>query len=205
MKLTKNQEEFCKKYVELGDQSAAYAASYKASNMSKKTINEEASRLMRNPNVTARVEELEAIAKKVADKKFSITAETMLRHLDILRNARIDDYVTLLSEKIQVGYDDEKDEPIWSEKLVVSWKPFSELTKEQLMCIESIKETRYGIELKLHGKEWTIEKINKHIGFYEKDNEQSKPEVNVNTSAIDITKLSPDALRELRDASKPSQ
>lgn len=177
MKLTKNQEEFCKKYVELGDQSAAYAASYKAPNMSKKSINEAASRLMKNNNVIARVNELEAIAKKIADKKFSITAETMLRHLDILRNARIDEYVNLLSEKIEVGYDDDKDEPIYSERLVCSFKPFSELTKEQLMCIESIKETRYGIELKLHGKEWTIEKINKHIGFYEKDNEQSKTEV----------------------------
>jgi hypothetical protein len=36
------------------------------------------------------------------------------------------------------------------------------------MCIESIKQDRSGnIEIKLHGKEW-IDKINKHIGFYER-------------------------------------
>lgn len=204
MKLTKNQEEFCKKYVELGDQSAAYAASYKAPNMSKKSINEVASRLMKNINVMSRVSELEGIAKKVADKKFSITAETMLRHLDILRNARIDDYVNLLSEKIQTGYDNEKDEPIWGEKLVVSFKPFSELTKEQLMCIESIKETRYGIELKLHGKEWTIEKINKHIGFYEKDNAQLKAETVISNS-IDLSKLSTDTLSNIAGAYESSE
>ena len=41
------------------------------------------------------------------------------------------------------------------------------------MCIESIKQDRYGnIEVKLHGKDWTIDKINKHIGFYESDNKQ---------------------------------
>ena len=44
------------------------------------------------------------------------------------------------------------------------------------MCIESVKQNRYGeIELKLHGKEWTIEKIAKHIGFYQVDNEQKQP------------------------------
>jgi hypothetical protein len=37
------------------------------------------------------------------------------------------------------------------------------------MCIESIKQDRSGnIEIKLHGKEWSIDKINKHIGFYER-------------------------------------
>jgi len=55
---------------------------------------------------------------------------------------------------------------------VLHFKPFDQLTEEQLMCIESIKDTRNGIELKLHGKDWTIEKIAKHIGFYEKDNTQ---------------------------------
>lgn len=202
MKLTKNQEEFCKKYVETGEQSTAYRYAYKCPNMSAKTINEAASRLMRNSNVIARVTDLEAIAKKIADKKFSITAEEMLRHLNILKNARIDEYVNMTYEKIQIGVD-ENDEPMYREDLICIWKPFSELTKEQLMCIESIKEGRYGIELKLHGKEWTIEKINKHIGFYEKDNEQSKPDV-VISNTVDVSKLSSQALLELKNAAKPT-
>lgn len=40
------------------------------------------------------------------------------------------------------------------------------------MCIESIKHGKYGLEIKLHGIDWSIEKICKHLGFYEKDNKQ---------------------------------
>ena len=55
----------------------------------------------------------------------------------------------------------------------LDFKKIDQLTKEQLMCIESVKQNRFGdIEIKLHGKDWTIDKINKHIGFYEKDNHQ---------------------------------
>ena len=54
-------------------------------------------------------------------------------------------------------------------------KSFDKLSQDQLKAIEGIKNTKYGIEIKLHGKEWSIEKINKHIGFYEIDNEQKNP------------------------------
>lgn len=48
------------------------------------------------------------------------------------------------------------------------------------MCIESIKQDRSGhIEIKLHGKDWSIDKINKHIGFYEKNNNQKQPTVTI--------------------------
>lgn len=199
--LTEKQEKFCQAYVRLGDKSAAYREAYDTENMKPETVNNNAYKLFENNDILARLKELEEITKSIAEKKFGITAEEMLRHLDILRNARIDQYVNLLNERVEDGKDD-NGEPKFKEVLRVVFKPFDELTKEQLMCIESVKETRNGIELKLHGKEWTIEKINKHIGFYEKDNMQ-KPSIAV--ANVDYTKLSTETLKELEKATQKEE
>lgn len=151
--LTLKQEAFCQAYIRSGDKSAAYREAYNTANMKNETVNSKACILSEKGNVRARTEELQSKVAAIAEKKFNITAEEMLRHLNILRNSRIDEYVEFKSGKL-------------------SFKDFDKLTPEQLMCIESMKNTRNGIEIKLHGKDWTIEKINKHIGFYEKDNEQ---------------------------------
>jgi phage terminase small subunit len=154
--LTIKQEAFCQAYIRLGDKSAAYREAYSTSRMKPETIHVKANELFNDGKVTVRIKELQIKLAAIAEKKFNITAEEMLRHLNVLRNSRIDEYVEFKKGKL-------------------SFKDFNKLTQEQLMCIESIKETRFGIEIKLHGKDWTIEKINKHIGFYEKDNEQKQP------------------------------
>lgn len=178
MDLTQKQEAYCQEFIRTGDKSASYRFAYDTSKMKPESINRKAVEVHENVNVTARIKELQEKVKIIAEEEFNISIKEMLRHLDILRNARIDQYVTLMYEKVITAMVDDNGEPIWQEVPRVIFKPFNELTSEQLMCIESIKETRYGIELKLHGKEWTIEKINKHIGFYEKDNSQKKPEIN---------------------------
>jgi phage terminase small subunit len=63
-KLTLKQERFAQKYIELGNASEAYRQSYDAENMAMETINSEASRLLANPQIAARVEELEMLALK---------------------------------------------------------------------------------------------------------------------------------------------
>lgn len=173
------QEAFCQAYIRLGEATAAYKeAGYSYKNKTSKSIHESACRTLKSVKVSARIKELQNKVATIAEEKFNITAEEMLRHLDILRNARIDEYVTFVYEKVQdlkliAGEYPDEYEPTYHEEPRVIFKPFDELTKEQLMCIESIKVNRYGeVELKLHGKEWSIEKINKHIGFYEKDNQQ---------------------------------
>ena len=59
-KLTIKQENFCMKYVELGNASEAYRSAYNAENTSDKTINEKASRLLKKGKVGARLAELKA-------------------------------------------------------------------------------------------------------------------------------------------------
>lgn len=190
--LTPNQEAYAQAFVsgeKPFDKSAAYRASYSTSKMKPETIHRRAQDIFNNSNVQARIKQLQEKTAKIAEKKFNITAEEMLRHLDILRNARIDQFVKLMYEKVITAMIDDNGEPIYQEVPRVIFKPFDELTPEQLMCIESIKETRYGIELKLHGKEWTIEKINKHIGFYEKDNQQKAGDLNTEDKKALLAKI----------------
>ncbi len=172
MKLTKKQDIFAMEFVKLDDASAAYRIAYSVSNWKDKSIHEAASKLLKNTKVSPRVKELQAIASEIAEKEFKTDSRELLKHLTILRRSRIDEYVDFIEIEKVVGIDEETDQEIKVYERVLQFKPFNELTEEQLMCVESIKDTRNGIELKLHGKDWTIEKIAKHIGFYEKDNNQ---------------------------------
>ena len=47
-------------------------------------------------------------------------------------------------------------------------------------CIQEVIETKSGIKIKFYSKLDAIEKLAKHLGFYEKDNSQSKAEMSIN-------------------------
>ena len=143
--------------------------------MKDKSVHENASKLLKHAKVAPRIAELQKIAADVAEKHFRIDSKELLGHLNILRQSRIDEYVDFVEYEKTVFNEllDKEEVKVIRE---LQFKPFDQLTEHQLMCIESVKQNRYGeIELKLHGKDWTIEKIAKHIGFYEKDNEQKAP------------------------------
>lgn len=198
MELTKRREIFAKEYVKTDNASQAYRIAFSSKNMKDETVTNNAYMLLKNSDVLARVNELKAIAMEIAEKEFKTDSTELLRHLTILRNARIDEYVDFVEIEKVVGIDEETDQEIKVSERVLQFKPFEQLTQEQLMCIESIKDTRYGIELKLHGKDWTIEKIAKHIGFYEKDNKQKTVDVNLNN----YDNLSIDEIKQLEQMSK---
>ena len=158
--LTLKQRRFAEEYVKTDNASEAYRRAYNAERMKEGTIRVKGCQLLKRDNIRVTVEELKAKAAEVAEDKFKIDSEALLRKLIPLTNSDISNYVTLVH--------DENNKP----SLV--WKPFSDLTAEQKLCIQSVRETRNGIELTLHNKEWSIEKIAKHIGFYEKDNKQKQ-------------------------------
>ena len=64
MTLTPKQEKFCQKFVECGNQSEAYRRAYNCKNMKAETINTKAYELMRNGEITARVQELQSKVEK---------------------------------------------------------------------------------------------------------------------------------------------
>ena len=141
-KLTIKQENFCNFYVESGNASDAYRRAYSCDKVTSKSINELASSLLTNVKVASRVTELKAILQSKSD----ITKERILKELSAIVFADIRDYVI---------YDGKS----------VRFKAFDLLTNEQAKAIESIKQTPSGIELKLHGKNWSIEKVCKMLGF----------------------------------------
>lgn len=175
--LKERHELFCREFVKTGSGSAAYRKSYSVDNMKDATVNNNAYKLLHDNDIKTRIKFLQGITSEVAEKKFKIDSEEILRHLDILRSSSINEYIEFVDVETVIGFDEVEMEDIKAVHQELRFKTFDKLTKEQLMCIESIRNTRNGIELKLHGKDWSIEKISKHIGFYEKDNTQKAPTI----------------------------
>ena len=156
--LTNKQEKFAIEVVRTGNQSEAYRRAYDAGNMTSKSITEKASELAARVNIAERISELRKEAVEDIEEDLKIDARTLLSDLNNLRQAKISDYVKLDGTELV-------------------FKPFDELTENQLKCIESVRNTKYGIEMKLHGKEWTTTSIAKHIGFFAEHNFQKTAEL----------------------------
>jgi len=77
--LTPKQEAFARKFLELGDKTAAYRAAYAAGGMQAKSVNIAAHKLAKQPNVAARIAELNADAVTKAE----LTREDILRGLKV--------------------------------------------------------------------------------------------------------------------------
>lgn len=142
MSLTIKQENFCNFYVESGNASDAYRRAYDCVKMKDESINRKSFELVNNGKITARVNELKSILQDKSD----ITKERILTELRAIVFADIRDYVTFDGNSVK-------------------FKAFDKLTNEQAKAIESIKQTKDGVELKLYGKNWSIEKVCKMLGF----------------------------------------
>lgn len=149
--LTKKQEDFINSYMETGNASEAYRRAYSCDNSKESTINRQAHELLKNPNITARVKALQ---------------DDLKEHSDIKKNA-------ILEELSAIAFSDIRDYIVFNGKKI-TFKPFKDLTNRQAKAIESIKKGRNGIELRLHGKSWTIERICKMLGF------ESPTRININ-------------------------
>lgn len=141
-KLTIKQEKFCNKYVECGNASEAYRSAYSCDKMKNVSIGRKAIELLTNGIITARIEVLQTELKSKSD----ITKERILSELSAILESKITDYVELTDNTLK-------------------FKNFSDLSERQVRAIESVKQGKNGIELSLHGKSWTIEKIVRMLGF----------------------------------------
>ncbi|KAA6335659.1 hypothetical protein EZS27_016132 [termite gut metagenome] len=146
MNLTIKQENFCNYYIETGNASEAYRRAYDCSNMSDNVVNVKAAELLNNGKITVRINELQNELKAKSD----ITKEKILKELECIAFSDIRNYIKIEGEK-------------------VSFKDSSEWTNEMVKAIESVEQTREGIKIKLHGKNWSITRICKMLGFDEPD------------------------------------
>jgi len=140
--LTPKQERFLSVYLDTGNASEAYRQAYDCQRMKDATITVKASELLKNGNVTVRLRQLQSDLKKISD----IKKESILEELACIAFSDIRNYIIFDGSRIR-------------------FKSFKELTDRQARAIESIKQGRNGVELKLHGKSWSIERICRMLGF----------------------------------------
>ena len=151
MGLSLKQEKFCNYYIECGNASEAYRRAYSCSNMKDESINVKAFELLNNGKITVRVKELQEELKKKSD----ITKEEVLNMLRSFMYADIRNFLTIKDGN-------------------VTFKDSEDWTDEMAMQVESVKQGKDGIEIKLNGRTWTIQRICKMLGF------DSPQDVNVN-------------------------
>lgn len=138
--LSSKQRKFVQEYlIDLNGTQAAIRAGY-----SFHTANEQAARLLAKVNIQEYLQTLRYEMELQAE----VTRERILNELKLMLNARISDYLTFDGKAIK-------------------FKSFDDLLDGQIKAIEGIKKTRNGIEIKLHGKTWAIDRICKLLGFDE--------------------------------------
>lgn len=164
--LTDKQQRFCEEYlVDLNATQAAIRAGY-----SENTAPEQGSRLLINVKVQNKIQELQ----QTRSERTKITADMVLQELGKVGFSNIQDF---LNSDLTV-------------------KDLQSLEKEKAQAIHSIKRsvtefeggTKEVVEFKMHDKLRALEMIGRHIGFFEKDNDQSKtpiiiPDIKVYTGA----------------------
>lgn len=142
MKLTIKQEKFCDIYLETGNATEAYRRAYDCGNMKYDTIVKRAGEMLNKGVIRGWLEE----------KRISLNEQSDIRKQDILEELKaiafsdIADYVDF-------------------DGVSLSIKSFDKLTPSQRKAIESIRKGKHGIEIRLHGKNWSIDRICKMLGF----------------------------------------
>lgn len=173
-KLTDKQDQFCREYlIDLNATQAAIRAGY-----SEKTAGSIGDENLKKPEIQNFISELKA----QRSERTEITAEMVLKELAKIGFSNIQDYI---------GADN-------------STNDLSTIDKNKAAAISGIKVTSVSgegyekttVEFKLHDKIAALEKIAKHIGFFEKDNSQQKG------NTINLTNLTYDELLRLAGDNK---
>lgn len=154
-KLTIKEEKFAQAYVKTGNKSEAYRLSYSTKNQTKKSINENASRLSKRIKVLSRIEQLQA---EISERN-KITIDECVQRLTSMARFDLND--------------------IYNED--GSLKKLSEIPEDSRMAIESLdtdeikvdgKVVGYTRKLKISNRRANLIELMKHLGGYEKDNQQ---------------------------------
>lgn len=140
-KLSQKQEMFCVNYAKHGNATKAYKEAYKAEKMRPATINREASAMLDNPKITARLAELNQMA--VSDAV--MTKQEALQLLSVKARIRITDVCDFKQE--QVG-NDEEGNPVF--QTVWTMKNAEDIDPAVAACIKSVTVTKTGPKIELY-------------------------------------------------------
>lgn len=139
-KLNDKQKRFVDEYlVDLNATAAAKRAGY-----SEKTACEQGSRLLANVKVQAEIQK----RKVELQNKLEITQERVRQELAAIAFANGTDFATITQNGL------------------VRLTPTSELTEEKKKAVASIKEGKFGVEVKLHDKVKALELLGRDLGMF---------------------------------------
>lgn len=164
IKITQKQENFCLAYIETGNASEAYRRAYNTSKMKTESINVKASELLSDVKVSVRVKEL----REEAEKRSEVTQDKVIKEL---ANISFFDVRTLFDENGNLKNPTLLDESCG--KAISSIKQ----TSRQIKVGEGDFELETTTEYKLNNKNTSIDQLSKILGYYEKDNDQKKPDL----------------------------
>ena len=157
MSLTPKQEKLAQLYVELGNAAEAYRRSYNCQNMKKTTIISRAKELLKNGPITALIEK---IREEVAERNQVNIGELVQ---ELARVMRFNPKALVDETGSPINLSDLPDEVA---------KVIQEVKVDEMFMISGAK--RVTTKYKLYSKLDAIEKLAKHLGFYEKDNRQKE-------------------------------
>lgn len=148
--LNEKQLRFAEEYlVDLNATQAAIRAGYSA-----KTANRIGQRLLTKVDVQKEIQE----GKRKRTIRTQITQDSVLRELAAIGFARATDYAFIAED----GH--------------VVLTPTERLTDDQKIAVAGVKETQFGVEVKMHDKLRALEMLGKHLGLFDarSSNEQEK-------------------------------
>lgn len=150
--LTEKQKLFCEEYlVDLNATQAAIRAGYKSPN-----AYQIGAENLRKPQIQEYLQE----KQQERSKRTEITADFVLKELAAIASTRITDVVNVLNRPIAMEDGSVINVPY------VCVKNTAELTDAQKSAIASIKQTKNGVEIKMHDKVGTLKLIGDHLGMF---------------------------------------
>lgn len=150
--LTEKQKLFCEEYlVDLNATQAAIRAGYKSPN-----AYQIGAENLRKPQIQEYLQE----KQQERSKRTEITADFVLKELAAIASTRITDVVNVLNRPITMEDGSVINVPY------VCVKNTAELTDAQKSAIASIKQTKNGVEIKMHDKVGTLKLIGDHLGMF---------------------------------------
>ena len=169
--LTQKQMLFCDLYLRNNDAKESYLKAYTSNGKSVRNINVMINQLLNKKPV---IEYLEHKRGRIDKTAISITAKNILQELGAIGFSNMKDYFN--NEGMP--------------------RNLNEITPSQGRSIKScrvIEDKTTGkvyTEIVLHDKLTALDKIAKHLGLYELNNQQSKPTINIaNLGSDDLMKL----------------
>lgn len=175
-KLTDKQARFVEEYlIDLNATQAAIRAGYSA-----KTADSQAAQLVANPKVAEAIQK----AKEKFSNKLEISAERVLQEMAALAFSDLGDVMAW-------GPDAESTELYPSEELKPEHRRAVSSVKVRKMVLKSrgvdedgepsvhVEESILSTEIKLHDKSKALDQLARHLGLFDKDNEQRKPEIHI--------------------------